>query len=79
MDPDLPRPASRDPQLALLAGAISHVLSYLRTGRARAALRAHLLLGRLDELCPPGGQAALRQLRRALARPAPPARGEGRP
>lgn len=45
--------------LALLAGSIVHVFDYLTTGNTRAALRARLLLARLDQAGP--GIEPLRQ------------------
>lgn len=54
--------------LALLAGSIVHVFDYLATGSVRSALRAQLLLDRLDAGEP--GAAALagiEPLRRAVA------------
>lgn len=55
--------------LALLAGSMAHVLDYLATGSTRAALRAQLLLDRLDLSSAPCGAPATQHLRRALGGP----------
>lgn len=44
--------------LILLAGSLAHVFDYLNTGSTRAALRAQLLLDRLDASAAPGSHAA---------------------
>lgn len=48
MDSDAARSDDERELLALLAGSIAHVCDYLRTGSARSALRARLLLDRLE-------------------------------
>jgi hypothetical protein len=52
--------------VALLAGSMAHVLDYLSTGSTRAALRAQLLLDRLDISSAPCGAPAAQHLRQAL-------------
>lgn len=54
--------------LALLTGSIAHVFAYLTTGSQRAALRAQLLLDRLEALDTLAGQPTPLQRRWALAR-----------
>jgi len=54
--------------LTLLTGSIAHVYAYLTTGSQRAALRAQLLLDRLEALDTPASQPTQPQLRRALPR-----------
>lgn len=55
--------------LALLAGSIAHVFDYLATGSARAALRAQLLLDRLEAAGPASPAATgIEPLRRAVGR-----------
>jgi hypothetical protein len=63
-------PPARE-HLALLAGSIAHVFDYLATGSPRAALRAQLLLDRLD-VAGPGSPAiaGIEPLRRAVGLPA---------
>lgn len=65
--------ASEGEHLNLLAGSLAHVFDYLNTGSSRAALRAQLLLDRLDASATPGSHAAAGSaaLRQAIA--------EGRP
>jgi hypothetical protein len=57
--------------LALLAGSVAHVFDYLATGSLRAALRAQLLLDRLDATGPGNpALAGIEPLRRAVGLPA---------
>ena len=52
MYPVAPETSLESEHLALLAGSIVHVFDYLSTGSTRAALRAQLLLERLDATVP---------------------------
>lgn len=76
MYPDATRAPQEHEHLALLAGSIAHVCDYLSTGSTRAALRAQLLLDRLDLMAAPASQPAVWHLRRALGHGDRPRHGE---
>lgn len=62
----LPVPLGNE-NLALLAGTIAHVFDYLATGSPRAALRAQLLLDRLDAgAAASAADAGIEPLRQAI-------------
>jgi len=69
MQVSVPRSPVEHAHLSLLAASIAHVFDYLVTGSTRAALRAQLLLDRLDTTSTPDDQttASILQLRRVVA------------